>query len=60
MNTADRARRHRETIRRNRLIVEELRKGEATLSELGERHNVTRERIRQIGKAGGVNPPYRG
>ena len=57
MNATERARRHREIVRRNRLIVEELRKGKATMHELAARYLVTRERIRQIRKAGDVPPP---
>ena len=59
MNATDRARRHRDIVRRNREIVEELRTGKATIPELAYRHNVTRERIRQIRKAGATTRPPR-
>ena len=52
MNAAQLAPRHCDLVKRNRLIVEALRTGAATVPRLAARYQVTRERIRQIGKAG--------
>jgi len=57
MNATERVRRHREIVRRNRLIVEELRKGKATVRELATRYQGGPERVRQIRKAGTAVTP---
>jgi hypothetical protein len=43
-------------VERDRAIVEARRAGELSLGEFARMHGITRERARQIAKAGGVDP----